>query len=315
MIGNKLRRLRQNRQLTQAEVANAIHCDRSYLSRIETDDTSPSLEILEALCHFYGVPLSDIILATPVRDRTYDLVVKRCLSLLHQGRRREAQTLAASAWWDCLTASSDVADRLFNILTVTPTDDPAVLTITLATMFRSAASGRIDNNFFQLGYQIQRALGDEGELQAAQILCQALLALDPRPPEAFRLTLSLGTTLLRSGDLHMASAMYEKARLLWGEKFGRVNLGRAVHGLGACELHWENAEQAIVYGENACNLYRVESPELFYLALQNVALSYRLAGRSDKALQALEQCAQYWEDQKHTEHLREVEALLHMRNY
>ena len=222
----------------------------------------------------------------------------------------EAQTLSASAWWDHMDGASDIADRLFTVLTATPNNNPEVLSIVLAVMFRQATTGQIDDAFFHHGYQIQRALAEKGELQAAQLFCYALLALHPEPPDALRFTLSLGTTLFRLRDLHLSSAMYAKARHLWGSHSNRVNLGRAFHGLGACELELQHVAESIVLTQSACDLYQDETPNLYYLALQNLALAYRLDHRHDQVLSYLEQCARYWADCGKSDRLHEIELLL-----
>ncbi len=307
-LGMKLRQLRQVRHLTQSEVADRIHCDRSYLSRIERGEVSPAVDLLQALCETFAVSL-DQVLETPQRADG-DFVVRRCLSLMEQGRVAEAQTLAAASWWDYLDGSSDIADRLLAILTDTRNDTPEVLTIILANMFRQATTNRIDEAFFRHGFHLQRALAEHGQLRASWIFCQSLLALDPGPADAFALTLSLGTTLFRLKDLHLASAMYAKSRDLWGEPMRRVNLGRALHGLGACELDLHHPAAATRLTQSACEVYAETSADLYHLALQNLAMAHHLNREPARTTRYLEQCARYWADRGDTPHVQEVEALL-----
>ena len=129
--------------------------------------------MLVALCDFFEVVPEQLMqLVTPQKNGEPQ-VLKHCWSLVAQGRIQEAKILAASAWWDFLDESSSTADRLFDILMTTPIDNPEVLTIILATMFRQAAAGHLDEAFFENGFRIQRALAEVGELQSAQILSDA----------------------------------------------------------------------------------------------------------------------------------------------
>lgn len=307
-FGKKLRQWRKARHFTQAEVAERIHCDRSYLSRIENGDVSPSIELLQTLCDVLGVSLEILLDAAPRTGG--DLIVRRCLSLLEQGRVSEAQTLAAASWWDYLDGSSDIADRLMAILVATPNDHPEVLSIILAQMFRQATSGNIDDAFFRHGFYLQRSLAEHGQLRASWIFCQSLLALSPGPSDAFVLTLSLGTTLFRLRDLHLAGAMYARARKLRGLPETQVNLGRVFHGLGACELDLEHPLEAIRLTQRACKLYEDSAPDLYHLALQNLAMAYHFIQEEHRAVSYLERCGRYWSDSANASRVHEIESLL-----
>jgi transcriptional regulator with XRE-family HTH domain len=58
-LGALIRRIRNERQRTLAEVAKATNLTASLLSQIETGKTAPSLHSLETLLRYYGVPMSD----------------------------------------------------------------------------------------------------------------------------------------------------------------------------------------------------------------------------------------------------------------
>lgn len=310
MIGTKLRALRMARHLRQIDVADQIHCDRSLLSRIENNRVSPSIDLLHTLCKIFDVPIDQVLPTAPCNSREDELVIQQCLSLMGQNRLLEAQTLAAISWWNYLNGPSDIADRLFTIMTSPSNNNPEVLTVILATMFKQAAAGRIDEVFFQSGYRLQRHLAERGELQGARIIGQALLALDPNPVESFRLMLSLGTTLLRLKDMHLAQAMYSKARQLWGDHSSRVNLGRAFHGLGACALHGQEVSEAILMTQSACDLYRDEHPDQYFLAMQNLSIAYILNHDPGRARNYLQQCGEHWTTIGQVDRAFEVSTIL-----
>ncbi len=90
----------------------------------------------------------------------------------------------------------------------------------------------------------------------------------------------------------------------------RINLGRALHGLGACEFELSNMTQAISLNQSACDLYRDEAPELFHLALQNIGMAHLANNEYEKTLQSLEKCARFWTDQGNASRVHEIETLL-----
>jgi transcriptional regulator with XRE-family HTH domain len=59
-IGEKLKQARLKKGLTLRDTASKLNIDYSYLSRIENDHKIPSLELLEMLANFYGVPMAEL---------------------------------------------------------------------------------------------------------------------------------------------------------------------------------------------------------------------------------------------------------------
>jgi transcriptional regulator with XRE-family HTH domain len=57
-FGRKLANLRNQRNLTQHQVASAIHIDRSLLSRWENDELSPQIRHVAKLAQFFNVSLA-----------------------------------------------------------------------------------------------------------------------------------------------------------------------------------------------------------------------------------------------------------------
>ena len=64
LIGLRLRREREARRLGLAEVADRCGLTKSFLSRVERDQASPSLSSLMSICEAIGVAIS-VLLATP----------------------------------------------------------------------------------------------------------------------------------------------------------------------------------------------------------------------------------------------------------
>jgi transcriptional regulator with XRE-family HTH domain len=67
-VGARLKRLRTQRRLTLTDVANATGISTSTMSRLETGQRRPTLELLLSLSHAYRVPLDDLVAAPEVGD-------------------------------------------------------------------------------------------------------------------------------------------------------------------------------------------------------------------------------------------------------
>ncbi|MCR5349430.1 MAG: XRE family transcriptional regulator [Acholeplasmatales bacterium] len=58
-LGNKIKERRKLLQLTQQELANRCELTKGYISQLESDSVSPSLETLEIILEVLGTNLSD----------------------------------------------------------------------------------------------------------------------------------------------------------------------------------------------------------------------------------------------------------------
>lgn len=67
-VGARLKRLRTQRRMTLTSVAKATGISKSTMSRLETGQRRPTLELLLALSHAYRVPLDDLVAAPEEGD-------------------------------------------------------------------------------------------------------------------------------------------------------------------------------------------------------------------------------------------------------
>jgi transcriptional regulator with XRE-family HTH domain len=67
-VGPRLRRLRERRGLTLTAAAAKTGISKSTLSRLETGERKPSLELLLPLAEMYHLPLDELVGAPPVGD-------------------------------------------------------------------------------------------------------------------------------------------------------------------------------------------------------------------------------------------------------
>jgi transcriptional regulator with XRE-family HTH domain len=61
MLGGELQRRRQAAGLTQEEVARKADVDRTYVSKLERDLQSPTVDVLVQLCRAMGVRASAML--------------------------------------------------------------------------------------------------------------------------------------------------------------------------------------------------------------------------------------------------------------
>ena len=67
-VGARIKRLRTQRRMTLTGVAKATGISKSTMSRLETGQRRPTLELLLALSHAYRVPLDDLVAAPEEGD-------------------------------------------------------------------------------------------------------------------------------------------------------------------------------------------------------------------------------------------------------
>ncbi len=67
-VGGRLRLIRTQRRLTLTTVADSTGISKSTLSRLETGQRRPTLELLLVLSQAYRVPLDDLVAAPEVGD-------------------------------------------------------------------------------------------------------------------------------------------------------------------------------------------------------------------------------------------------------
>jgi len=76
-VGPRLKRLRTNRGVTLSELSETTGISKSTLSRLETGQRKPSLELLLPLAQAYRVPLDELVGAPDVADPRVRLKPRR----------------------------------------------------------------------------------------------------------------------------------------------------------------------------------------------------------------------------------------------
>ncbi|MCC5909407.1 MAG: helix-turn-helix transcriptional regulator [Clostridiaceae bacterium] len=58
MIGYKIKALRQEKGLTQRELAKAINYSNSYIGDLESERTNPSIKTLERIAQYFSIEIN-----------------------------------------------------------------------------------------------------------------------------------------------------------------------------------------------------------------------------------------------------------------
>jgi len=61
MLGNELRKAREAAELSQEELSFEAKLDRTYISQLENNKKSPTVEVLFRICDALGIATSEFI--------------------------------------------------------------------------------------------------------------------------------------------------------------------------------------------------------------------------------------------------------------
>jgi transcriptional regulator with XRE-family HTH domain len=70
MLGDVLREKRLEAGMTQEDLAHSAHVDRTYVSQLENDRKSPTLDVLFRICSAIGISAAEVVAEVERRQRT-----------------------------------------------------------------------------------------------------------------------------------------------------------------------------------------------------------------------------------------------------
>jgi transcriptional regulator with XRE-family HTH domain len=116
LIGDKIKKVRETKGLSQKEVALSLKMDPAQYSRIENGKTDPSFSSIEKIAKAIGVELSDLFKAEEVfKDvNSYDKTLMEKLSLIEKLEEKEKLTFFSIM--DALLAKKKLKDTLANAI-------------------------------------------------------------------------------------------------------------------------------------------------------------------------------------------------------
>ncbi|MBI3218338.1 MAG: helix-turn-helix transcriptional regulator [Bacteroidetes bacterium] len=84
-IGERIKKIREARGLSQKEIANMIKMDQSQYSKLEKDKTDPSVSTLAKVAKALGIQLSELFANDLLKDvNSYDKSLMEKITLIDQ---------------------------------------------------------------------------------------------------------------------------------------------------------------------------------------------------------------------------------------
>lgn len=312
MDGGKIKAARRQRRLTQERVAAKMHCDRSYISKIETNIVKPPPDFLQSLCEHLGVTLDKLSSTNALTEARNEEPpeLARGRRLVREGRMAEAQIFTETVYGYLIpSGNNEAANSLFqewlNTLPEFPRADQLGFMF-LTQMFGTAVRHEWPQ-LFSIGLNFQRALVQAGQLTWAEWVSRTLLTLNPPPSVRFRLEAGLGTVVLRLGRPEESAVHYHSGLSLWIPDFKTVNLGRCYHGIGATALYSGDVERAKHMTQSACDIYHDVNDSLYHMALQNLGIIYARSAQRQEAERAFITAMDFWKENQDDDRIRSLE--------
>jgi len=114
-IGERIKKIREARGLSQKEVATIIKMDQSQYSKLEKDKTDPSVSTLAKVATALGVQLSELFADDLLKDvNSYDKSLMEKISLIDQLDEDEKKSIFKII--DGLTSKKKMKDSLTKAL-------------------------------------------------------------------------------------------------------------------------------------------------------------------------------------------------------
>jgi transcriptional regulator with XRE-family HTH domain len=115
-IGEKIRKVREAKGLSQKEISAMVNMDQSQYSKIENDKTDPTTSTLEKIAKALGIDVSELFVSDKIfKDiNSADKTIMEKLRLIELLDNKEQQSIYNIV--DGLVASKKLRDTLSNAL-------------------------------------------------------------------------------------------------------------------------------------------------------------------------------------------------------
>ena len=102
-IGEKIRKVREAKGLSQKEISAMVNMDQSQYSKIENDKTDPTTSTLEKIAKALGIDVSELFVSDKIfKDiNSADKTIMEKLRLIELLDSKEQQSIynIGMAWW------------------------------------------------------------------------------------------------------------------------------------------------------------------------------------------------------------------------
>ncbi len=299
MVGTQIRMRRKALNMTQDMLSKDL-CDRSYLSKVEANKVSPTLEFLEKIAVRLQWNLGDMI-----GEEQKGLNIINAVEIRRMIRNQDYETLWKSLemlWWQSADRRSPLLQQsIFTVLKsikghMKSSED--LYSIVMSLMFHGLSQGVNENIGTIVNFMCQM-LYEANEYIISVSLARAFLSLSVTEAEKIEIFLGMALNLIELEDWSRAVEYYlavldrltSHNPILWKAK--------ALHGISTCEIYQENWQAAFQAAQRASQLYfQSGNDALGWLAKQNAAISLCAENKLEHGLALLQSCDQYWNAQQ-----------------
>ncbi len=307
MIGIRIRERRKLLRMTQDMLSNDL-CDRSYLSKVEANKISPTLEFLEKVAARLQLSLQDLIGESSASLHVLNTIEIR--RMIRDERYDELWQGLEMLWWQSSDRHSTVLQQsVFTIATcvrhhVKSPDD--VYSVVMSLMFHGIQQGINEKTVAMVSFLCQ-LLYEAQEYVLSISIARAFLSLNL--PKSGQIEMFLGLAL-NSIELHE----WAKALDFYSVILERVDRtmpeiwsAKAFHGISTCEIQRENWHAAYRAAQRACQLYsQCGNESAAWLAQQNAAISLCAVKDLRHGIDLFHSCKEYWTEQQDMENIVSV---------
>ena len=106
-LGTRIKQLRKNKQLTQAQLAKEMFLSESYIAYIETDQRNPSMDVVSRLSEYFHVSADYLINGDS--QEPYEKYVRKWSDLIKGHSQKDIKTALniVQAFFDSIDSELD----------------------------------------------------------------------------------------------------------------------------------------------------------------------------------------------------------------
>ena len=296
MRKNVIREARLRLGWSQEKLAQQLHCDRSYISRLERGRFEPPLPLLRDVSRVLEIPMAEFDLVGQA-PTNHLLMLTEVRTMIERGSRNVARSLLEAMWADFMSLGQyELAEQVFYTWLESVDGDTKADELWPPIMGFLLMKGGKQTwlEAFEHTFEIQKRLIVAGQYSLAVILAKSVLPLNPPRKVRFRLLVGTGTSLLRTNNPQGSHTLYCQAAELWKPEDGKTNLGRCYHGIGAAALFANNFQEGLKWTDDALSVYNHLHSDLYFSALQNKGVAMALMANRPVAERMFSQCETHW---------------------
>lgn len=106
-LGGRIKELRKNKQLTQAQLAKELYISESYIAYIETNHRNPSMDVVAKIAEYFHVSADYLINGDS--QEPYERYIKKWATIINGRSQKDIDTALniVQAFFNSIDSDSD----------------------------------------------------------------------------------------------------------------------------------------------------------------------------------------------------------------